>query len=459
MDRLNGAAVAYAEEREILLSIAAKVGHSRMCGNRDEFVRALQAMDFSEEDAGRFWDNIDVLSCVSEHGATADISQLRNNTDLAKRLGILLDSKVLPRNLLLYRLIERHFPDFFQVEVSGCVHMGGKASRGNPSERRLVHFKKQPVRDGRCNGHGRRVELMPAYQIYQGVQPSQFSERVIRAAGPLLEVFGYEEGMRWADLLIGCKMLVPPRRMSAMLAQVISAGRAGKPITLVGAFCPDYAYEETGDPQIPFRYTFDGVGEGVGLVAQQFARIVPHISAFLSELGIEHRVVLGIGDFEADSQAILDQVKLDRPEFVRRCQSSLDAFRRAVPENLPLELELFGQQRSRGRLVPYAQQAVAAMSNGHFGSMGILHENLQEILERIPGQYRSFYERWYGYAMDDLEVSRIVYSQGGEYAALARIYQEDFGDNIIILAGDRPEMHRFNAFYCLSPTLCAKRAY
>ncbi len=459
MERLNGAAAGFADEVNILVSIATKLGHCHTAGDQDEFVRALQAMDVPEDDARAYWDSIDVKSCKDHQNDTAEIGDVKNNSQLAARLGVLLDSSKFPRNLLLYRLLEHHFPDFFRVQVTGSVHMGGINSRGNPLQRRMVRFPKQPVREAECNGRNRRVEVMPAYQIYQGVRPSQFSERVLRAANPLLTAFGYELGMRWADLLIGYKMLIPPDKMSELLAQVVRAGQGGQPITLVGAFCPDYAYEETGDPQIPYRYTFDGLGEGVGLVAQQFARIVPKISSFLSELGIDHRIVLGIGDFEADSQEVLDQVALDRSEFIRRCQCSLDAFRACVLGNLPLELELFGQERSRGRLRPYAQQATAEMMMGNFGCMRILHENLQEVLDRIPNQYRTFYERWYGHAMADLEVSRIVYSQGGEYAAVSRIYQDDFGDNIIILAGDRPEMHRFNAFYRLAPTLCAKRAY
>jgi hypothetical protein len=61
--------------------------------------------------------------------------------------------------------------------------------------------------------------------------------------------------------------------------------------------------------------------------------------------------------------------------------------------------------------------------------------------------------------MDDRAIRQIVYVQGGEYASVAWIYDEDFGEHVIMLAGDRPEMNRFNAFYAVQPVLCAKRAY
>jgi len=448
----------FAEEAQMVVQIAANLGKYRQENQWEKFERALMAMGMESQEVAQHWEEMVAKKATNdadnEHEAI-DWSRIQCNTDLAIRLGVILDSNRRPRNLLLYRLMALHFPDFFEVQVSGTVHMGGAASKGNPPQRRLVQFPKQPV--GKVtNG---KIGAMSVYHVLSGCEPAQFPERVLRAAGPLCSFLGQELGLKLTELMIGCKMEIPKLKMVQQLARVISANKGGFPLTLVGAFCPDYTYEKTNDPHLPYRYTFEGVGDGVGLVAQQFVRIVPAISAFFRELGIAHRIVLGIGDFEADSEEVLRQVGLSRPEFLRRCQRSLDKFAATVPCELPMELEMFGEKRGKGRLQVYAKQAFAEMIDGRFGRMAELHDGLQEILERIPGQYRTFYERWYGRKMVDLEVNEIVYRQGAEYAAVARIYQEDFGDNIVMLAGDRPEMHRFNAFYCLFPTLCAKRAY
>lgn len=451
------AATGFACEAEMLVNIAARLGNYCRDGARPEFVRTLMAMGVSEEKAASYWEGVDRSECGSITGVD-DLADVRDNTQLASRLGVLLDSGKFPRNELVYCLLQRQFPDFFEVQVTGTRHMGGKESRGNPPGRRLVTFPKQPSREVACNGH-RRIETMSAYKVYQGIQPSQFSERVLLAADPLRLALGEELGLQIANLLIGCKMEIPSYRMSDACATVLNAGMRGETITLAGAFCPDYAYEETGNPQLPFRYTFDGLGEGVGLVARQFARITPQLSGFLSDMGIPHRIVLSIADFEADSDDILAQVGVGRDEFIRRCRRSLDAFRQSVPSDLPLDLELFGTERDKGRMRGYADHAIAEMRVGRFGMMPALHRDLSTVLSRIPDQYRTFYERWYGRSMVDLEVNNIVHGQGGEYAAVARIYHEDFGDNLILLAGDRPEMNKFNSFYTTVPTLCAKRAY
>ena len=448
----------FAEEAQMVVQIAANLGEYRQKSQWEKFERALMAMGMESREVAQHWQEIIPTKATNGFGngqGVIDWNKIQCNTDLASRLGIILDSNKRPRNLLLYRLMELHFPDFFEVQVSGTIHMGGIASKGNPPQRRLVQFPKQPV-GAAANG---KVGSLSVHRVLRGFEPEQFPERVLRAAEPLCLALDKDIGLQLAELMIGCKMEIPKFKMAQQLARVISASSGGDPLTLVGAFCPDYTYEKTNDPHLPYRYTFEGVGDGVGLVAQQFVRIVPAISAFFRERGIEHRIVLGIGDFEADSEEVLRQVGLSRAEFLCRCQCSLDKFALAVPRELPLELEMFGEQRSKGRLRPYAEQVVAEMSNGRFGRMAELHDGLKEILARIPGQYRTFYERWYGRSMADLEVNQIVYQQGAEYAAVARIYQEDFGENIVMLAGDRPEMHRFNAFYCLFPTLCAKRAY
>ncbi|MEX1112807.1 MAG: hypothetical protein WEC84_05080 [Candidatus Andersenbacteria bacterium] len=446
----------FESEVKVLNEIAKALQVYRRTGDQEEFRRTLEALGMSPEEAREYWSALQPLRSGSNG---FDLTAVRSNTELAEGFGLLLDSNSrYPRNWLLYRLLECHFPDILKVQLLGQRHMGGRESKGDPPQRRRIVFEKGLLKPHSPKGSS-AGDLMPAYQVYQGYQPAQFSASVAQAAAPLCAVLGEEQGIQWAELFVNCKMLIPSPAIARLFGQAIAAGQQGELITLVGAFCPDYAYEETGNPQLPYRYTFDGVGEGVGLVAQQFVRIVPAISEFLARLKINHRVVLGIGDFEADSEDVLERVGLSRAEFKRRCRCSLEAFRAAVPPDLSLTLELSGEERSNGRLRRYCQEATGRMNRGDFGRMEALYEDLAQVIARIPAHYRTFYERWYGREMTDREVSNLVYSQGGEYAALAKIYADDLGPNVVMLAGDRPEMHRFNTFFQVLPTLCAKRAY
>lgn len=436
----------FRSETEVLVRVARDLGRYHREGRQSDFIRTLESLGMGSDEAQGYWEAL-----LSSKECNGEWRHARSNSELASLLGVLLDGQKILRNRLLYRLVECHFPDILQARFTGIHHLGGKASRGNPPERRMVYFDKFPL--------GKDGQLMAIHHLYKGVQPAQFTSEVLRAAVPLQEVLGEVLGIKVAEFIFNHKMLIPPPTVARLLARVIEDGQQGRPITVVGAFCPDYAYEETGNPQIPYRYTFEGIGQGVGLVAQQFARVVPGFSQLLAELGISHKIVLAIGDFEADSQAVLDCVGVDRTEFVRRCQGSLDAFRQIVPHDIPLQLELFAADRGGELFRRYAAEATARFLQNDFGHMVNVYPNLHDVIARIPAQYRTFYERWYGRGMDDGQVREIVFAQAGEYSAMARIFTKDFGSNLIVLAGDRPEMHLFNSLYQPVAVLCAKRVY
>lgn len=436
----------FLEEVRVLGETAELLGKFGRTGQRDEFEATLQALGFAKKEAATFWDALDVEANKTNGKPW---HEAEDNTAMATRLGLLLLSNNFPRNLLLYGILQGHFPDILRVGVTGTRHIGGRASRKNPETRR-VHFHKAP-RDNRGT--------MAIHRVYKGERPQEFMPEVLLAARRLSSVLGEDVGLRLANVLFESKMLIPPETMAKLLAKVIAAGQSGHEVVMAGAFCPDYAYEQTGNPQIPYRYTFDGLGIGVGLVAQQFVRIVPALSAFLQSLGVRHRIVLGIGDFEADSEDVLRRVGLTHDEFVERCQKSLEAFERQIAPGLPITLELFGKERGKERFRNYTEEAKKKMMTDNFGRMPDLYDDLQQCLDGIHHQYGAFYRRWYGNNLTEREVRDIVFAQGAEYASVARIYNEDFGENVIILAGDRPEMHRFNALFQLQPTLCAKRAY
>ncbi|MEK7500299.1 MAG: hypothetical protein AAB649_06915 [Patescibacteria group bacterium] len=451
----------FAQEVQVFFRTAQDLGRLRHENDRSQFEQTLVASGMDATEAGQYFDLVACNRSPSFQPMDfAEVDGVKSNSILARRLGIDLNNGEgePPKNWLLYRLFQCFFPNIFNANYSGKKHLVAKDTKGgkNPQHRAIRFFALPVESAGERNREG---NVMPIYRVVQGKEPSKFQAEVIRTSASFRSAFEGDLGMRFAELLYRLQMVIPSATIAHALARVIQAGRDGKEVTFAGAFCPDYAYEETGNVQVPFRYTFDGLGTGVGLVAQQFARIIPELSRFCKELGISHRFIIGMGDFEADAESVLQRVGVDRMEFVRRCQCSLDAFQELMPVDVPIELELFDAKRGKGNFRMIAADCTQRMMQGDFGMMESLHPDLHEVIARIPDQYRTFYERWYGVQMDDDAVRRIIYSQGGEYAAVGRIYYDDFGENSIFLAGDRPEMNRFNAFWAPLPVLCAKRAY
>jgi hypothetical protein len=428
-----------------LLSVAQYLAGRKADGDRDGFLQSCAGMGLDEAIIPEV---LDLLSVSTPR----DHSKAKSNTDLTSALGIQLDSKGLyPRNYLLYLLLAANHPDLFQINLRPGPHVGGSAARGDTT-RRNMQIVKGPTTVG--------GDPMPVYKLFKGHQPAEFEAAVGIRSRPLCSALGDALGLEFGQRLLDLQMLIPPSEVCALLAKVLERGRNGEEIVISGAFCPDYAYEETGDPNVPYRYTFNGLGDGIGLVAQQFLRVTPGLSAFFTKIGIRHRFVLGIGDFEADTVANLERVGVSDAEFRTRCERSLHAFRQQIGNDLPLELEMFDRDRGQGRLRPLASSALERLRRGDYGRCPELYPSFPAKLARVGKDYRTFYSRWEGRDLTELEVHDKVLVQGSEYAAMGAILREDFGPNTIILSGDRPQMHLFDSFSAPDlPVLCVKRAY
>lgn len=410
------------------------------------FKTDINGPDEEAEESQFYWERLDPT-------VSGTVETAKSNRGLARALGIELRNDHTAAASLLYRITECGFPDLFDAELTHRPHVSAQESRKLRLPARVTLYHP-------ANGRPKASWQSHLFLLYQGVSPGEIIHRHIRERSAHLYDLMGDDGYRLAQLMHDLRMLIPDQTMGQLLHSVLQCGRNGETIHILGAFCPDYAYEATGDPGLPYRYTFDGLNTGVGLVAQQFARVTRPLSQFFTSLGIKHQFVYGIGDFEADSGDILTRVGCDYPEFVRRCTLSLEAFRQKMGDDLPLTLELCDAHRCKGRLRPYAQAATERMLNGDFGRIGEVFPNPEKVVAQIVRENGGFYRRWFSPDMSDNKIRELVLLQGGEYAALAQIYAEDFKEkNIIVLSGDRPLMHTFDALNTVTPILCVKRAY
>ena len=353
---------------------------------------------------------------------------------------------VWPKNVLAWWIMKHIFGgDVFNF----CI----PEEASSQQKKNTIHFPALP-----SDENGNAVQFGLAALEMEGVRGVPV--HVIRKAKRLYAILG-DIGYELAKTLIDADFIFPPNKEISQLAAVIKEGLDGKKIVITGAFCPDYAYEETGDPQVPYQYTFEGVSGGIGLVAQQFVRVLPHLVKFLKKYGIEFEIALFIADFEANSEDILRKVRKDKEEFVSLCRESLKAFSDSLPD-IDMHLFLFERECGNGRLEEYMSEAHEEMKRGNFGEIqGNTGKNpLVNVVNFIAKANRTFYEKWHGRKMSDSEIENLVVSQGAEYAAMGRIFQEDFGEHPFIqVAGDRPKMQVFNSMYSNHPTLCTKRVY
>jgi hypothetical protein len=362
-------------------------------------------------------------------------------------LGLTLDSKILwPKQLLAWYLLRHIFgPEVFDFRVN-------YDDLEDPTGRSII-FDALPADP---SGNPIKTELFAMEVVpFQGI-PAYVSKK----SAMLTKHLGNLAGDDLSQTLLDASLIFPRKAEIAKLAEIIQRGFRGEEINLLGVFCPDYSYETTGNPSVPYRYTFEDVSGGVGLVAQQFLRVLPHLVKFFDRHGLKYRIKIGIADIEAESEEILKRVKKDKEEFINLCAQSLEAFRQGLPD-IEMDLCLLGRDWINGRWPQYVGEAKQSMLSGIFGNLAKeVDDPMREIVFPIVQAGRKFYCDWYGREMDDSELAKMVIMQGADYAALGRIISDDFsGQAVIQIAGDRQMMQEFNRVYSDHLTICCKRVY
>jgi hypothetical protein len=205
---------------------------------------------------------------------------------------------------------------------------------------------------------------------------------------------------------------------------------------VVTMVCPTYktVREETSKEVI---YTFDGLEDGIGIVAQ---RALPaHIALwkFFRDCGLGMRFILVMADNEADSAANLERVGVSREEFLKRVRANQHNTKAASPIEMPLETPLLSEVAGA-----YWSAALEA---------GKKRAHEIEDGGKMAGPFRGalqqrgkLYERWAGRPLQGAEKHAMLYNQIAEYGAVGRCVGTVF-PNPFFLAADDPIMAPFVA--------------
>lgn len=237
------------------------------------------------------------------------------------------------------------------------------------------------------------------------------------------------------------------------LLKWILRGIQGEEITVFIPICPDYAVVPTGNPQCPFRHTFEGVGNGNGQIAKRILETSLYLKQFFSELNIIPNVVVGIADFESFSEENLKRVNLSKNEFLYKINLSRLAFQQEfdLTKKIFMLSELFGGEIEWSQCV---HEMKKQFSDNDFGMSGIS----QKLLLQIAQRRSALYGRWYGAKKSLEEYIPVVLNQGAEYAAMGFFINKLFKNCLIIGADNHVMGHFYNVSGCI-PSLFLKRFY
>lgn len=240
-----------------------------------------------------------------------------------------------------------------------------------------------------------------------------------------------------------------PPHFIARFAETLAKGLAGEIVTLVSPVCPDYGYENKNGR---LRYTFDYLGEGIGLVAGRVVKTLPDLQAVLQKHGIETRIAIAAGDFEGFDERTLSRLKETREGFAHKLRVSqqkiLDRLGRDT-ETIMIA-EAAGGEDIWNALTAQAQQRLA------IGDNGCIVDNDLDYAAILNARL-ALYQAWHQQRSNE-ELMQVLYAQGAEYAAIGKVFAQQW-TNPIVIGADHNRMQPFYWLYSTIPVLYLTRVY
>lgn len=312
-----------------------------------------------------------------------------------------------PRKLAAYQIIQTVFPEFRWAYARG--------RNGKPE----VTFFNYPT----IGGDKPSLRGLVAHAL--GAMSLDFNRPVIDPLWqPLLNVG--QAGFELKKLIrrIG---IDPPKEVVGAIAKWLMSALTGAKSTLVCPVCPAWEVDTEG------RYTFAGVKDDVGLVAQRILIRLPAWQEYCQKWKLDVTFKVAIGDFEATESAC-DSVGISVEEFLARLRRSQQAFVKEAPVGLRLETPFITEL---GDWPSYYQEALDLLTiNNYSGSLGWPASKF----DKIVAARTSLYRRWM--RAKKINVKEMLFKQAAEYAAIGKVVAR-IPDNPMILAADDSKMTPF----------------
>ncbi len=333
-----------------------------------------------------------------------------------------------PKYLAFYRAIKSHFKENFEwrkLESSGSPRVIFEKPHINFARPTLLTLLT-------CSARGdlsTTPQLMTRY--------------------PALRRMPQDMMVEFESILKNQSFFLPDEEYIATVAELLIRGLQGEEITLVSPVCPDYGYERIRDS---YRYTFDQLNDGVGLVAQRIIQVLPVLQDFFQRHGIQSRLVIAAGDFEGLDDATLTRVGETRASFQEKMERSQTAILNALgrPAESVFLVKMAGGEEAWNNHVHLAKAELEKENLPGHMSMKV---DLNSILAARMPLYRAWHKD-----RTRTELEQVLLHQCAEYATMGLLFNTQWRNSMVI-GGDHNRMMPFYWLHQRIPVLYLKRIY
>tara|TARA_B110000858_G_C17769421_1_gene458810 strand:+ start:156 stop:1292 length:1137 start_codon:yes stop_codon:yes gene_type:complete len=220
-------------------------------------------------------------------------------------------------------------------------------------------------------------------------------------------------------------------------------------ISIVTALCPDYEHVYIGMGL--YKYTFNQLNDGLGLIGKRLVKIIKEIHKVLKNHDVSFLHYAYYGDFEAYSNSICNRVGSTEKEFIKKLLISSKKMKKKLPEINHVDL-LVKSLSSKKKWIESCKinkvKIYQLIKKDKFFKNGI-HEILSSRME--------LYKSWYPDLNEEKYLDLLV-SQGAEYASMGDLYNKKL-KNPIVFGLDHPKMAVFYNLNIDIPVLYGKPKY
>ena len=229
--------------------------------------------------------------------------------------------------------------------------------------------------------------------------------------------------------------------------EFINLIKAKKKINIITPLCPDYEHVKVASGL--YKYTFNKLNEGYGLIGKRLLNIIDNLHGVLRKNKVKFKHHILYGDFEAFNVTNCNRLKIKEEEFIKKLNlSSLKMTKKLKEKKTPkqfYEVNLLTKKYSNKKEWLRLCQKNFKIIKKKYKSDNKFRNQLSEIVSSRIHLYNSWFP-----GMKKDKYTQILLEQGAEYTSMGDIFAKNL-DNPVIIGLDHPKMKQF---YNLNNPVC-----
>ena len=230
--------------------------------------------------------------------------------------------------------------------------------------------------------------------------------------------------------------------------KIISSISKGE-LQIITPLCPDYEHVSLGMGL--YKYTFNKLNEGLGLIGKRLSKIINDLHNLLNKYDIKYKHFLYYGDFESYSKEIQKRLKVSEKEFINKLHKSSIKMKKKINNAAEVKL-LVNELSKKNTWIKKCKDNQKIIKEKYNKDI-----KFKILINEISSSRTELYSSWFP-GKKEKDYINLVIQQGSEYTSMGDIFKKNF-NNPIVLGLDHPKMADFYSLNIDIPVIYGKPKY